>query len=139
MKKMKCCEYCPRFSCRTILWIHIKIRRHDTQHNDIQRINTQQHDTQHKDIQHNIKWIAPLSIMALAAEYAECHLCWMSFMISVPNYALFTDCNYAECRYAECHYAEYCSAKNKGFYSPYLLPLIMNKNLSQGILNEKER
>jgi hypothetical protein len=41
------------------------------------------HDTRHNDIQHN----DTLSIMEFGTEYcyAECHLCCMSFMLSVTN------------------------------------------------------
>jgi hypothetical protein len=46
--------------------------------------------------------------------YAECHLCCMSFMLSVANKRAMlknaecrcAECHHAECRYAECHYAE---------------------------------
>jgi hypothetical protein len=34
--------------------------------------------------------------------YVECHLCCVSFMLSV----IYAECRYAECRYAECRYAE---------------------------------
>ncbi len=43
-----------------------------------------------------------LSIMAGCC-YVECHLCWLSFMLSVVKYLdLYAECHYAECRYAEC-------------------------------------
>ncbi len=35
--------------------------------------------------------------------HVKCHLCWVSFMLSVAN-------NCAECHYAECRYAECCGA-----------------------------
>jgi len=47
----------------------------------------------------------------LGVIYARCHLCWVSFMLSV----VYADCRkqinhakryYAECRYTECRYAE---------------------------------
>ncbi len=40
------------------------------------------HDTQYNDIQHNNEKNATLSIMA-ECFYAECHLCWVPFMLSV--------------------------------------------------------
>jgi hypothetical protein len=47
---------------------HYGIQHNDTQHN-------KKHDTQNNDIQYNdtTNW------------YAECHVCWVSFMLSVTN------------------------------------------------------
>ncbi len=39
----------------------------------------------------------------LSVIYAQCHLCSVSFMLSV----IYAEYHYAECRYAEYHYAEY--------------------------------
>jgi hypothetical protein len=74
---------------RTVLRVKnmLQQRRHDIQYND----------TQHNDIQHNNKENSTLSIMTfiimtLNAEcylliliYAECHLCNLSFMLSIAN------------------------------------------------------
>ncbi len=48
-----------------------------------------------------------LSVIMLSVIYAECHLCWVPFMLSVTyaqyhNFALYTECHNAEYRYAEC-------------------------------------
>ncbi len=89
-------------------------RRHDFRCNDIMH-----NGTQHNEIQHYYKWNATyrltilsittlsittlrkmtLSTMALIIGccYTDCHLCWVSFMLSVGN---------AEYHYAECHYVE---------------------------------
>ncbi len=50
--------------------------------------------------------------MALITDYcyAECHLCWVSFMLSV----IYAECRYAECRYAECQYAEGRGTRRQG-------------------------
>jgi hypothetical protein len=49
----------------------------------------------------------------LSVIYAECHLCWVSFMLSV----IYAECHYAECRYAECHYAECRSTVDPHIFS----------------------
>jgi hypothetical protein len=47
--------------------------------------------------------------------YAECHVCWLSLMLSVTHIlALYAECHYAECRYAECHYVECRYAEYRG-------------------------
>ncbi len=55
------------------------------------------------------------SAFYIVCYYAECHLCCMSFMLSVTNKpfmlnaimlsALNAECHYAECCYAECRVA----------------------------------
>jgi hypothetical protein len=54
--------------------------------------------------------VTTLSIMKFStiAEhcYAECHLCRLSFMLTVP----YADCH-IKAPYAECHYAEWCYAE----------------------------
>jgi hypothetical protein len=52
---------------RNVFSVQALIRRHDTQHNDIQQNDTQHNDIQQNDTQHNIKVIATLSIMKLSA------------------------------------------------------------------------
>jgi len=46
---------------------------------------------------------------------AECHICWVSLLLSVKykHFVVSTfaeyrcsECHYAQCHYAECHYAE---------------------------------
>ncbi len=42
----------------------------------------------------------------LSVIYAECHKCWVSFMLSVTIEPLCAECHYDDCRYAEFRYAE---------------------------------
>ncbi len=52
-----------------------------------------------------------LSTMALSitAKHAECHIYWLSLMLSVTQKLFNAEWHYAECRYAACCYAEYRS------------------------------
>ncbi len=117
-----------------------RVRRYNTQHNDIQHNDTQHNniqnnDTQHSDIQHNDTQHNNIVIMPNVIVLSECHvlviamlsdvvlsvtlhlllrwvfLCWMSSFIYCYAEGRYAECRYAECRYAERRYAEWCYAE----------------------------
>jgi hypothetical protein len=108
--------------------IHYK----DIQHNYTQRYKTQHNNTWQNGVQHNNKSNATLSITLLSIvaldKSAECHLCWMSFMLSV----IYAECYlcwvsfmlsviYAACHLCYCWASFILSFQNK----PFMLSAIM--------------
>ncbi len=81
----------------------------DVEHNNKECI-TEDNVTQHKEIRYNNTW--HISFYMLNVLYAECHLCWRSW-IALNAACRYSECRYAECHYTECRYAECRRARDK--------------------------
>ncbi len=62
----------------------------------------------------------------LSVIYADCHVCLVSFMLTVTYdechiLAAYSECRYAECHHTECRYAECRGAKTSSLRQPACL------------------